>query len=55
MLEKPDLQDEKIIACLQDEGGEDREESLGYLKSNFMPNGTIQVAYQAELTWARRS
>jgi spectinomycin phosphotransferase len=33
-----------------DEGGEDRKESLGYLKSNFMPNGTIQVAYQADKT-----
>lgn len=30
---------------LSDEGGEDREQSLEYLKSNFMPGGTIDRAY----------
>jgi spectinomycin phosphotransferase len=32
------------------EGGEDRAQSLEYLKSNFSPTGTIQVAYQADKT-----
>ncbi|MBC7877614.1 MAG: aminoglycoside phosphotransferase family protein [Anaerolineales bacterium] len=31
-------------------GGEDRAQSLEYLKSNFLPKGTIQVAYQADKT-----
>jgi spectinomycin phosphotransferase len=31
-----------------DEGGEDREVSLGYLKSNFLPNNTIAIAYKSE-------
>jgi spectinomycin phosphotransferase len=31
-----------------DEGGEDREVSLGYLKSNFLPNNTIEAAYRSE-------
>jgi spectinomycin phosphotransferase len=31
-----------------DEGGEDREQSLIYLKSNFLPGGVIEIAYQAE-------
>jgi spectinomycin phosphotransferase len=33
-----------------DEGGEDREQSLRYLKSNFLPNGTIEVAYESDKT-----
>ncbi len=31
---------------LSDEGGEDRKASLENVKSNFLPNGTIEVAYQ---------
>jgi spectinomycin phosphotransferase len=27
-------------------GGEDREQSLHYLKSNFLPNGTIEIAHE---------
>lgn len=33
-----------------DEGGEDREVSLGYLKSNFLPNNTIDAAYRSDKT-----
>jgi spectinomycin phosphotransferase len=36
MLEKPDLQDEKIIACLQDEYG------LNVVRVNFLPLGADQ-------------
>ncbi len=32
------------------EGGEDREQALVYLKSNFLPNNTIEIAYQADHT-----
>jgi spectinomycin phosphotransferase len=32
---------------LSAEGGEDRKQSLEYLKSNFLPNGTIERAYQS--------
>ena len=39
---------EKIF--LSDEGGEDREQSLEYLKSNYLPNGTIEIAYQSDGT-----
>ncbi len=35
---------------LTDEGGEDREQALHYLASNFLPNGTIEIAYQADKT-----
>lgn len=35
---------------LSDEGGEDREQSLEYLKSNFRPNSTIDIAYQSDKT-----
>ena len=35
---------------LSDEGGEDREQSLEYLKSNFLPNSTIEIAYQSDIT-----
>jgi len=31
---------------LSDEGGEDRKQSLRYLKSNFLPNSTIEIAYR---------
>jgi spectinomycin phosphotransferase len=33
-----------------DEGGEDRMQSLGFLKSNFLPNNTIEIAYQSDRT-----
>ena len=33
---------------LTNEGGEDREQSLHYLKSNFLSNGTIEIAYQSD-------
>ena len=33
---------------LTNEGGEDREQSLRYLMSNFLPNGTIEIAYQSD-------
>lgn len=32
---------------LSEEGGEDRKESLENVKSNFLPNGTIEMAYQS--------
>ena len=35
---------------LTPEGGEDREQSLHYLKSNFLPNGTIEMARQSDQT-----
>jgi spectinomycin phosphotransferase len=35
---------------LSSAGGADREESLGFLKSNFLPGGTIQTAEQADRT-----
>lgn len=35
---------------LSDEGGEDRKQSLEYLKSNFLPNSTIESAYQSVKT-----
>ncbi|MFL7793023.1 MAG: phosphotransferase [Anaerolineae bacterium] len=35
---------------LTDEGGEDREQSLRYLESNFLPNGTIEIAYKSDKT-----
>lgn len=38
---------------LTDEGGEDREQSLHYMKSNFLPNGTIEIAYQSDMTFIR--
>lgn len=33
---------------LSDEGGEDRIQSFEYLQSNFLPNGTIERAYQSD-------
>lgn len=35
---------------LTNDGGEDREQSLRYLTSNFLPNGTIEIAYQSDQT-----
>lgn len=32
------------------EGGQDREQSLRYLISNFLPNNTIEIAYRADQT-----
>ncbi len=33
---------------LSDAGGADREQALRYLTSNFLPNGTIAIAYQGD-------
>lgn len=35
---------------LSSKGGEDREQSLQYLKSNFLPDSTIEIAYQSDQT-----
>jgi spectinomycin phosphotransferase len=35
---------------LTGEGGEDREQSFRYLASNFLPDGTIEVAYRSDRT-----
>ncbi len=35
---------------LTNEGGEDREQSLQYLISNFVPNSTIEIAYRSDET-----
>lgn len=35
---------------LSDEGGEDREQSLENLKSNYLPNNTIEIACQSDKT-----
>jgi hypothetical protein len=35
---------------LTDEGGEDREQSLEYMKSNFLPNGVLEIAYTSDKT-----
>ena len=35
---------------LSDEGGKDREQSLANLKSNFLPNNTIEIAYRSDKT-----
>lgn len=39
---------------LTNDGGEDREQSLLYLKSNFLPGGTIEIAYQSDKTLSDR-
>ncbi len=36
---------------LSDGGGEDRLQSLEMVKSNFCPNGTIEIAYHADKAW----
>jgi len=33
---------------LSNEGSEDREQSLIFLESNFLPDGTIEVAYRSD-------
>jgi spectinomycin phosphotransferase len=33
---------------LSNDGGADREQALKYLKSNFLPGGTIEIAYRAD-------
>lgn len=35
---------------LSDEGGEDRRQHFGYLKSNFLPDNTIDIAYRSDKT-----
>jgi spectinomycin phosphotransferase len=35
---------------LSNDGGVDREQALRYLMSNFLPNGTIEIAYRADTT-----
>jgi spectinomycin phosphotransferase len=35
---------------LTNKGGEDRKQSLEYLKSNFLPNNTIAIAFRADIT-----
>jgi len=35
---------------LSDEGGEDRHQSLRHFASNFLPNGTIEIAYNSDRT-----
>ncbi len=39
---------------LSNDGGEDREQALRYLVSNFLPDGTIAIARQGELKEASR-
>ena len=39
---------------MTNEGGEDREQSLRYLKSNFLPNSTIEIAYLSDRTGGER-
>ena len=36
---------------LSDEGGEDRKQAVENLKSNFLPNNTIEIAYRADNTF----
>jgi spectinomycin phosphotransferase len=38
---------EQILAT---DEGEDRVQSLKYLMSNFLPNGTIEIAYRSDMT-----
>jgi spectinomycin phosphotransferase len=35
---------------LTHEGGRDREQSLQYLASNFVPNGVLEIAYRFDQT-----
>jgi spectinomycin phosphotransferase len=39
---------------LTSEGGEDREQALKYLTSNFVPNGVLEIAYKSDKTLRRR-
>ena len=36
---------------LSDAGGEDREQALHYLASNFLPGNTIEIAYRSRLPY----
>jgi spectinomycin phosphotransferase len=45
-----DLAVDSELIFRSNEGGEDREKSLGYLTSNFLPGNTIEIAYQADKT-----
>ena len=38
------------LLLLSNRGGEDRKQSLVYLKRNFLPGSTIEIAYQADKT-----
>jgi spectinomycin phosphotransferase len=46
--------DDVAVFCeqllLSNDGGADREQALRYMMSNFLPNGTIEIAYQADTT-----
>jgi spectinomycin phosphotransferase len=44
---------EQLIAS--DQGGEDREQSLKYLMSNFEPGGVIEIAYRGDKNLPQRS
>ena len=50
--------DDIAVFCEQllmsDEGGADREQSLRYLEANFLPDGTMDIAYRSDRTagWA---
>ncbi|MBI3741644.1 MAG: aminoglycoside phosphotransferase family protein [Chloroflexi bacterium] len=35
---------------LTNEGGQDREQALDYLKSNFLPNSVLEIAYKSDKT-----
>ena len=35
---------------LSEKGGEDRKQALEYLKTNFLPNGAIEIAYRSDKT-----
>ena len=39
---------------LSDEGGEDRQQSLRHFASNFLPDGTIEIAYTSDRTQTER-
>ena len=50
---------EDIAVCceellLTNDGGEDREQSLHYLKSNFLPEHTIEIAYRSDTTTSKQ-
>jgi len=45
------IQDIAVIAegiLTSDEGGADREQEFGFLKSNFVPNGVLAIAYKTD-------
>jgi len=43
-----------IAVYCTDEGGEDREQSLRYLRSSFLPNGVLEIAYRSDQTRIER-